>query len=118
MCDSKVEEGNRKFSVSVARTSGMESSVFDDIGCAVAWRNGECAMRQSLFDSTSVTRDYATGEDVAMETAYFIVGAGVKTPRGYDIVAFREKEQAERFAAKQGKGKVLKLFELVDVKLK
>lgn len=49
---------------------------------------------------------------------FLVVGAGVKKPQGYDIVAFKEKEQAGGFAAKQGRGKVLKLFELVDVKLK
>ena len=53
-----------------------------------------------------------------METAYFVFKADVSTPRGYGIVAFKDRAQAERFAAEQGKGKVIRWFELVDEKLR
>lgn len=117
-CTMKLNEAGKKFAVIMPKIPGMESSSFDDIGCAIAWRNGECATRQSNFDSHALTHDYVTGEQIAMEKSFYAVGAGVKTPKGYDIAAFREKAAAEKLVAERGKGQVLKLFELVDLPLK
>jgi hypothetical protein len=60
----KIDESTRKFSVVLQKLSGMEDQSFDDIGCAVLSRNGECATRQGMFDSNAVTYDHSTGEQV------------------------------------------------------
>lgn len=117
-CSKKIIEAEKKFSVVMPKVPGMEGSSFDDIGCAITWRNGECANRQSNFDSNALTFDFGTGEQVAMEKAFYAVGAGVRTPMGFDIVAFKEKAAAEKLVAASGKGRVIKLFELVDLPLK
>jgi NosL protein len=116
--NARIDDANRKFSVVLQKVSGMEDQSFDDIGCAVVSRNNECATRQGMFDGNAVTYDYATGERVPVEKACFVLRTDVKTPRGYGIVAFRDKQQAETFSAAHGKGTVVKWYQLVDEKLK
>ncbi len=113
-----IDETTRKFSVVLQKVSGMEDRSFDDIGCAVVFRNNECIMRQGVFDSTAAAYDYLTGEPVPVEEAYFVLRTDVKTPRGYHIVAFKDKSQAEGFSAAHGKGTVAKWLQLVDEKLR
>jgi len=77
---------------------GVEVS-FSDIGCAVVWRNLQCAMDQMEFDSSSMVQDYNTGAAIPMEKALFAVGCGLETPMGYQIAAFKLREDADAFAA-------------------
>ncbi|MDH4162064.1 MAG: nitrous oxide reductase accessory protein NosL [Nitrospirota bacterium] len=106
----------KKFSLVVPK--GMEYRAYDDIGCALISRDEECASRQMLFDSNAVVVDYLSGEELPVGTAYFVFKTDVRTPRGFGILAFKDKSQAEKFAADHGKGKVMKWFELVDENLK
>jgi hypothetical protein len=108
----------KKFAVVVPRTAGMEAQAYDDIGCGVVSRNSECATRQGIFDSNALVYDYLTEEQVPAEKAYFVLGTDVRTPRGYGIVAFKDREKAGQFSAGHGGGKVVRWFELVDEKLK
>ena len=117
-CKNRISEAEKKFSVVLPKLPGMGPSSYDDIGCAVISRNNECATRQMVFDGSAVVHDYLTSAEVPVETAYFVFKADVATPRGYGIVAFKDKGQAEKFAAEHGKGKVLRWFELVDENLK
>jgi hypothetical protein len=113
-----IAEGEQKFSVTVAKASGLEEQSFNDIGCAIISRNSECATRQGMFDSAAVTYDYQSGEQIPVEKAYFVMKTDVNTPKGFGIVAFKEKAAAEKFSAGHGKGKVVKWFQLIDEKLK
>ena len=113
----KIGEGEKKFSVLLAKAAGMAAQSFNDIGCAVISRNSECATRQNAFDDGAKTYDYRSGEELPVDKAYFLMQSGEKTPRGFGIVAFKDKAEAEKFAAARGKGKVVKWFELVEEKL-
>jgi len=117
VCNMKISEAGKNFSVVLPNVSGMGPSSYDDIGCAVISRNGECATRQMTFDSNAIVYDYLTGEAVPAEKAFFAFKSSFRTPMGYGIVAFKDKVQAETFAAEHGKVKVVKWFELVDMKL-
>jgi hypothetical protein len=119
-CDGagKIGEGEKNFSVEVPKEAGLGAQSFNDIGCAVISRNGECATRQGMFDSGALTYDYQSGEQLPVEKAYFAMKTDVKTPKGFGIVAFKDKAEAEKFSAAHGKGKVVKWFEIVDEKLK
>ncbi|MEK6742643.1 MAG: nitrous oxide reductase accessory protein NosL [Nitrospirota bacterium] len=117
VCNMKISETERKFSVVLPNAEGMGPASYDDIGCAVMSRNGECATRQSFFDGIAIVFDFVTGEQVPAEKAFFAFKSSFRTPMGYGIVAFRDKAQAEKFAAEHGKVKVVKWFELVDMKL-
>jgi nitrous oxide reductase accessory protein NosL len=112
----KIADQDRKYAVYV--TEGIEPTAFNDIGCAVIWYNNECAMRQSAFDSHAVAHDFYTEETVPMEKAFYVSGPGIKTPKGYGIVAFRNRAEAEKFAVEQGGGKVVHYNELTTIKLK
>lgn len=114
----KIGEQEKKFSVELSNVSGMEAQSFNDIGCAVISRNGECATRQTMFDGGSATYDYQSGERLPVEKAYFVMETDIKTPKGFGIVAFKDRVEAEKFSSAHGKGKVVKWFELVDERLK
>jgi hypothetical protein len=102
----------------VTVAEGLEASVFDDIGCALLWRDGECAMRTSAFDSNARVYDYGSREPVIIEQAFFVHDAGLQTPMGYDIAAFKKKEDAEKLVKEKGKGSVLTFSQLCSLKLK
>ena len=116
-CNMKISEANKKFSVVLPNVKGMGPSSYDDVGCAVFSRNKECATRQMTFDSNAIVYDYLTVEEVPAEKAFFAFKSSAWTPMGYGIVAFKDKAQAEKFAAEHGKVKVVRWFELVDEKL-
>jgi copper chaperone NosL len=116
VCNMKISEAEKKFSVTLPSVSGMGPSAFDDIGCALISRNGECATRQMTFDSNAIVYDFVTSEAVPAEKAFFAFKSSFRTPMGYGIVAFKDKAQAETFAAEHGKAKVVRWFELVDMK--
>ena len=115
-CNMNFDNAGKKFSVVVPK--GIEFSEFDDIGCALLWKNGECAMRQDAFDNNALVYDYRTEESVPIQSAFFVVEAGLKTPMGHGIVAFKVREQAEQLVAELKKGKVVKYAELDSLKLK
>jgi hypothetical protein len=105
-CNKNISEANKKYSVTL--TEGIEPMSFDDIGCSMLWRDGECAMRMSAFDGNARVYDYLTNEPVLIENAFFAYGPpGIKTPRGYGIIAFKTREQAAVVAAQSGKAKVV-----------
>ncbi len=114
-CNMRIDAAQKRFSVTVAE--GIEASVFDDIGCALLWRDGECAMRTSAFDSNARVYDFETGEAIVIEQAFFVHGGGLKTPMGYDIAAFKKREDAERLAGKN-KQAILTFSQLCSLKLK
>lgn len=116
-CNMKVTDAEKKVSVYLPNVSGMGPSHFCDIGCAVQSRNNECATRQMTFDSNAVVHDFLTGEALPAENAFFAFKSTFRTPMGYGIVAFKDKAEAEKFAAEHGKVKVIRWFELVDEKL-
>jgi len=117
VCNMKVSEAGKKFSVVLPNVSGMGPASFCDIGCALISRNGECATRQMTFDSIAIVYDLVTGEQVPAEKAFLAFKSSFRTPMGYGIVAFKDKAEAEKFAAEHGKVKVVRWFELVDMKL-
>lgn len=111
----QVPEAYRKFSVVIP--AGIEPSSFFDIGCAVKHRDTECASRQMAMDQNAAVFDYASGERIKAEDAFFATGTDVQTPLGHGVVAFKEKAAAEQFVAEH-KGKVLKWFQVVDMTFK
>ncbi len=115
-CNMHLDPAHNRFSVTVAE--GIEASVFDDIGCALLWRDGECAMRTSAFDSNARVYDFETGEATVIEQAFFVHAGGLRTPMGYDIAAFKKREDAERLVRKNKQGSLLTFSQLCSLKLK
>jgi hypothetical protein len=118
-CDSvgikQVPGEFRQFSLVIP--AGIEPSAFYDIGCAVKFRDKECASRQDAIDNNALVHDYLSGEQVKARDAFFAVGTGIRTPLGHGVVAFKEKTAAEQFA-REHKGKVMKWHEVVNLVFK
>lgn len=90
-----------------------ETKFLDDIGCLLVFRSSKCLSAQSECDSATSVFDYYTGEKVHIRQAYYVrAGTKIKTPNGSGIVAFREKDGAERFLKEQGLKKMLDFEEL------
>jgi copper chaperone NosL len=117
LCNMKVTDAEKKVSAYMPNIKGMGPWHYCDIGCAVQSRNNECATRQMVFDGNAVVYDLFTGEAVPAEKSFFAFKSSFRTPMGYGIVAFKDKAEAEKFALKHGKVKVIRWFELVDEKL-
>lgn len=116
LCNMAISDKNIKFSV--ADTKSLQKVMFDDIGCALLWRDQQCATMQDSFDSNAITYDYYTTEVVNMRDAFFVIDSGVNTPMGYGILAFKSKDKAERFLRETHRGKILTFQELLMIKLK
>jgi copper chaperone NosL len=106
-----------KFSVS--NKAMFVPAHFCDIGCAVNYRNEACCgAEQVAFDMYGKVHDYISGEPVNIDKASYVLGSGVETPMGYDIVAFMDRADAERFVADAGKGKVASYPEINELEFK
>lgn len=105
VCNMAIDESARRFSV--IDTKSNDKVAFDDIGCALLWRQEQCASKELSFNSNAAVFDYYSGEPVAIEDAVFVVDSGAKTPMGYGIIAFKDKQSAERFIKETGKGKAV-----------
>jgi hypothetical protein len=113
-----ITEDNIRFSLTNDQL--LAPVAFDDIGCALVFRDEQCGTDQYRFDSGSIVHDYYTEEAVPVKEALYVAGSGVETPGGHGILAFKDRESAERFISdrsersEDNKGKVLTYEELLD----
>ncbi len=92
---------------------------FDDIGCALLWRQKQCISIQMTFDGTARVHDFISAKPIYAKDAFFLKSKGVSTPGGYGIIAFEKREEAEKHLKKLGtEGKVLSFDELLQEELK
>jgi len=112
----KAMDPDSRFSVVQKGTS--KPAAFDDIGCALLWREDQCISIQMTFDGTARAYDYYSGEEVLMKDALFVRSASLHTPAGYGIAAFSTREGAEKFLKEKGGEKVLTFDELLLLNLR
>lgn len=91
-CKMAVEDG--AFAAQLFLGDGT-SMKFDDIGCMVDYLI-DAGSKQKIADR--YVRDLNTNEWVRLEAATFVTNTGVGSPMNYDIVAFKDKAQAEQFS--------------------
>ena len=89
---------------------------FSGISCAIEHRNRElCAMEMISFDTTSKVYDYNSTEEIDVGKAYFWLDEkNNNTP----IVAFKSKEDAEKYGLETEGGVILDYTGLTDRKFK
>jgi len=89
-------------------------SAFDDMLEALMWRDGQCLLHQTGFDTNALTRDYYTGEKIPVKDAIYVTGASITTPRGGNIVSFSSRESAEHFMKDHG-GQIVSYDDLTSM---
>lgn len=97
----------------IVQTKASTPVAFDDIGCALLWRENQCTAIQMSFDATAQVFDYYTEEALNAKDAFYVQDTKIKTPRGYGIAAFKDRESAEKFISENGKGKILTYDDLL-----
>lgn len=86
-----------------------ETKLFDDLGDLFVW-----TAEHGLDDvNVRYVRDYHTEEWVQIEQATFVYDANFRTPMGYGVYSFKEKEDAEAFIAQEGAGVLLTYEDLL-----
>ena len=85
---------------------------FSGISCAIEHRNRElCAMEMVTFDTTAKVFDFYSGEEIAIDKAYFWLDEkNYETP----IIAFSSRDNAEKYQTESGYGLVLDYTGLTD----
>lgn len=81
---------------------------YDDIGDMFLWT------KKNGTDNVAVqyVRDYHSMEWLKLEEAWFVYDKGFKTPMAYGVYSFKDKQSAEAFVDKEGKGQLMSLEEL------
>lgn len=78
-----------------------DKKFFDEPGCMIKLRGKNmCPMEQFNFDIEAKVFDYKTGEEVLFADAFFLKSKDIKTPNGYGIAVFKNKENAAGFNGK------------------
>lgn len=92
--------------------------IFDDIGCAIIWRNLQGAFDQTAFDSKATARDFNNLSSVLMSRAFYVINKKLRTPIGFGIAAFRDINGAKAFIKAKGSGRLMNYKEIIRLDLK
>ena len=114
-CSGTMEITDVRFSASA--DIGLKVT-FDDIGCAIIWRNLQSAMDQTAFDSTALARDFNDLSTVIMSQAHYVLSKKLKTPIGFGIAAFSDKGSAKAFIKESGSGNLMSYRDLIKLDLR
>jgi len=114
-CSQSMEITDVRFS---ARADIGVEVLFDDIGCAVIWRNLQCALDQHTFDSKATVRDFNDLSSVLMSEAVYVINKNLRSPIGFGIAAFRNMNSAKAFIKEKGTGKLMIYKEVIRLDLR
>lgn len=114
-CSQSMEITDVRFS---ARAEIGVEVVFDDLGCAVIWRNIQCALDQGRFDQVATARDFNDLSIILMSSSYYVLTDKLITPIKFGIAAFKDKSDAKKFISDHGTGQILSYTELIKLELR
>lgn len=114
-CSQSMEITDVRFS---ARASIGVEVQFDDIGCAIIWRNLQCALDQATFDSKAKARDFNNLSSILMSKAYYVLDGKLQSPIGFGLAAFRDLKSAKAFIRAKGSGKLMSYKEVIRLDLR
>lgn len=100
---------DNQFATQIVLESG-KSMVFDDVGCMYDWLghndNGNIAAK--------FVRDYNDEEWISVDEATYLYNPSVKTPMAYNVISFKDKASAEKFADENKGSEIMTAHELAD----
>ena len=100
---------DNQFATQVILESG-KSLVFDDLGCMHDWLSKN---KDEKID-TEFVRDFDNEEWVKADEATYVYDKSVKTPMAYNMISFKDSEDAKAYAKDHKESVVLKANELDD----
>ncbi|WAA08741.1 nitrous oxide reductase accessory protein NosL [Fervidibacillus albus] len=106
VCNMAVADN--EFATQVVMENG-KSYVFDDIGCMFVWldENGDEDV------AASFVRDFDTKEWIELEEATYVYDETVKTPMAYNVISFKDAEDAQTYLD-ENQGAVLTYDQLLE----
>lgn len=72
-----------------------KSMLFDDVGCMYGWMHDH----ENEKMNAQYVRDYNDKEWILIDDATYVYNQSIKTPMAYNVVSFKDKASAEKFAA-------------------
>jgi len=93
-------------------TEGGEARRFDDIGGMLAYISEESEDVASYW-----VHDFANGEWIRAEEAYYVLDSQLMTPMGFGIAAFADEEQAQALAHGQEGIMIMPFAKLLDMNI-
>lgn len=116
ICGESFDETQLKFAAYMKKAK--KPQCFDDIGCMLKVRDGNCTSTQMIMDAKMTVRDFENGEEVKARDAFFVIGSAQKTPHGYGIIAFSQRSRADAFSAGIAGSRVMDYETMVETDLK
>lgn len=113
-CDTPAGPDGGRFVVS--HRDGKKQLRFNDVGCALVWREKQCTSRQMTFDGSALAHDFLSGAEVPVAKGYFVRHSDTAPPGGDSILAFAEEAAAREYVAGHG-GTVLSYDDLLKENL-
>jgi copper chaperone NosL len=110
ICNMSV--ANENYATEVISTEG-DVYKFDDIGCMIEFIHKEIALSEEEIGKQYV-RDVETGDWVEIEKAYYVYDRDIWTPMANGVVSFKNKDAAQKYIEKEGKGELLNYDKLLD----
>ena len=104
--------GEARFAAAILLSSGKYLK-FDDIGEMLAYFKANPEIQVEAW----FVHDYTSEEWVRGEKAFFVRSSSLQTPMGTGIVAFKDRAEADRFAA-ENSGVVFNLEEILAMAVK
>ncbi len=92
--------------------------IYDDVGCALKWREKQCSSGQGTFDSDAKVYDFNTLAAIPISEATFVQSPAITSPMGYGLAAFASPAAADAFLAQKGSGKKLTYQEVLQLNWK
>jgi copper chaperone NosL len=84
---------------------------FDDIGCMYKWEKDNKAKKLKA----TFVRDYKTKDWIESEKATYVFGKSIKTPMAYNVISFKDKDDAKAYVKKHN-GEVMSYDKLLSHK--
>ncbi len=98
---------------SITHRINSKKVIYDDIGCALKWREKQCSSGQGTFDAGAKVYDFNTLAEIEISKATFVQSPAVTSPMGFGLVAFANAADADTFLTKKGGGKKLTYQEVL-----
>lgn len=86
---------------------------FDDIGCMIEFVHKEKSVPEDEI-ARQYVRDVESGEWVELEEAYHVYHEDIWTPMANGVVSFKNKEAAQNYIEKEGKGELYDYEKLLN----